>query len=337
MCWFRKKKNYTINEKKETLVVFKVLPKNELKLNYNLIVPNNYVCYIFTKERLTDCFMPSEVKLYALTMPTTCEIHHLDKPTKNGYKKSVKADLLFVNLNEFNLKNKIKIKKEKDKINLVYSLNYKVKDAKLFLEFLLNERAFFKNDYAEKQLNFYISYLLFNYYFDKEYNYEKVKKYIEEKLAKIGVEILSINIEREFLSEPRKEIFNDYKKDERSVLNNIQNNIKEKDENISINEKDENNNVEGKAFENVTIKGNEDKIKKSIVLIDNFDCPKENTFKKCVEYFTCDCGTILPKNAKHCFKCGKNFEDEDKILCENCGREIGENVHVCPHCHSVLF
>lgn len=311
MCLFKKKKNYTINEKKETLVIFKELPKKEIKINYNLIVPENYVCYVFTKERLTDCFNAGEAKLYALTMPETCEIHHLDKPTKKGYKKSVKADLLFVNLGEFCLKNKFRIKKDKDKIDISYNLNYKIKDAKKFLKFLLAERAHFRNDYAEKQLNFYTSYLLFYYYFDNDFDTLKCKNYIENKLLKIGIEILNFDLERDFIGEPRNEVFNNYKQDERSVLKDVQT--------------DNGNSV----------------LEKTIEVEENNDLENNEQlyvpYKKTIEYFTCDCGAVLPKNAEFCFKCKKSFKDDDKILCENCGREIGENVHVCPHCHSVLF
>lgn len=328
MCWIKRKKNYTIGEKKETLVVYRELPKKELKLNFNLIVPENYICYIFTKEKLTDSFCSGEVKLYALTMPSTCEVHKLDKPTKKGYKKNIKADLLFVSLKDFSLKNKFKIKKEKDKINLSYSLNYKIKDAKKFLEFLLNERAYFKNDYAEKQLNFYISYLLFYYYFDNDFDMGKFKKYIETKLLKIGIETLNFELERDFDGEPQKEIFNDYRQDERSVLKEIQT-----------------DNANSLLEETKQERGNETKLRKeentiqnNIINVDKFEHELNGEpIKKSVEYFTCDCGAVLPKNAKFCFKCKKNFEDDDKILCENCGKEIGENVHVCPHCHSVLF
>lgn len=318
MCLRRKKNNYTINEKKETLVVYKELPKRNLKLNFNLITPQNYVCYIFTKEKLTDSFSAGEAKLYPLTMPTTSEMHSLDKPTKKGYKKSIKADLLFVSLKEFVLKNKIRVKKEKDKMIMSYSLNYKIKETRKFLEFLLDERAYFKNDYAEKQLNFYISYLLFYYCVDNEYDKDKFKKYIEGKLLKIGVEVLGFELERDFIGEPQKEIFNNYKNDDRSILYEIQ------AENDGMQTLSENKEEENTQINNNFIYDFESELNKEPI-------------KKAVEYFVCDCGTILPKDAKSCFKCKKLFEDENKILCENCGYEIGENVHVCPHCHSVLF
>lgn len=356
MCWFRKKKNYTIGEKNETLVIYKELPKRELKLNYNLIVPENFVCFVFTKEKLTDSFQTGEAKLYALTLPETSEIHHLDKPTKDGYKKSVKADLLFVNLKEFALKNTFKIKKEKEKINLSYSLNYKIKDAKKFLAFLLNERAFFKNDYAEKQLNYYVSYLLYYYFFDNEYDEEKFKKYVENKLLKIGVEILNFELEREFVSNVKHEIFNDFRKDDRSVLKNVQKNKLDEENSFENGQKDYNlgtkkensfenirKNIEPRTWNGENVEDGQRKnalqkeeFRKSVVLTDDFENGEE-TIRQTIEYFTCECGAILPRSAKVCFRCKRSFEDEDKILCENCGREIGENVHVCPHCHSVLF
>ena len=332
MCWFKNKKNYSITEKQNSLVVYKALPKGELKLNYNLTVPENHVCFIFTKEKLADSFNAGEVKLYALTMPIASNFNNLEKPTKKGYKKKIKADLLFVSLKDFSLNNKFKLKKDKDKIVINYTLNYKIKDAKKLLEFLLDERAFFKNDYAEKQLNFYISYLLYHYYYDNDYDVEKFKNFIINKLMKCGVETLNLELEREILGEPQKEIFNNYKKDDRSVLKDVQSDTKSSvlDDKIEMIETNNINNINGVEKENKVefndVSSNET----------NFELNGEPSKKK-VEYFTCTCGAILPSSAKFCFRCKRNFENEDKMLCENCGCEIKENDHVCPNCHSVLF
>lgn len=334
-----------------------LVPKRKVKLKSKIVVPDNFCVITLSKEKLIDKIPSGEHELNGFTIEKTCKINKLDKPTKKGYKKEMKVDFYFVNLNECLIKNQFSIKKLKKEI--YYSLNFKIKDPDKFLKFLICERIVFDQKFAVKHLTFSLSKVLYYYMLDnKIVDKEKLINYAIKKLNTIGVEVLNMEV-----------VFNDF-----DNFNNKKQNQK-CTQNEFENEKIEENN----CLEEITIKNNSymqnyDKINENNINFDenlhskeqnkknlddfqnnfanenhnekenntskNYRCSSlidlEDVKAESVSYFICDeCGAKLYSNAKVCYRCKKSFIE--KNCCENCGQEIKKGVYVCPYCKSVLF
>ena len=331
---FKKNKKYMLKEGFNNLVCYKTFNGRILKLNNSVVVPENFECYVFAKEQLLDCFNAGEHKMFALTMPKASRAFNLEKPVKDkGYKKQIKADLLFVNLNDFRIKNFIKVKKGKIKYYFNYDLDFKVVNAKLFLKFLLSEVAYFKDDYAERQTAYYLEYLSYYYILDFGFNEDKLQNYLSGKFKKIGVEIINLTLsDNESLNQKA------------SVRLTIKENVNTKE--YLYNDEFKNAGEEGNTFDglkenyNVFNESEETNFNnlggKSYSSLIDLSSDTQNSRK--IEYFKCDnCGTYLPSTAKTCFNCNKSFEEDKTLRCENCGKVLEKKTHVCPHCKCILI
>lgn len=192
---FSKNKNtIKIKSEYESCLVYMQIPKRSVKLKSKIIVPENFCVVVLSKEKLLDIMPSGEHELNGFTMPKTCKINKLDKPTKKGYKKDFKADFYFVNLNVCKITNKFFIKRFK--LNVDFVLNFKIVKAEKFLKFLISERIVFNQNFAVNFLSSAVTNVLYYYFFDnKNIEKEKMKYYIEQKLKTIGIEVLGFDIE----------------------------------------------------------------------------------------------------------------------------------------------
>lgn len=318
---FKKKTlKYQIDKKNEDNLVVMLCPKNKIKLNEIIVVPENFCAVFLSKEKLLDEIPAGEFEIGGLTCPKVCKINKLDKPTKKGYKTEFNADFYFVNLKENLLENSFTIKKGGYDVSLMLLFN--IENVKKFLEFLICEQICFENDYAQNELKFYVSKLIYYYILDnKILNVEKLIEYVKTKLKSVGVNLIKLDLT--ILCDGE-----DLTKDVNSepIENEDINNIISKDST----EEEFNLDYSKKLDESLQLKPEKESFsKKSIVSLD--DIQTQN-----LTYFVCEnCGTKLPKDTKLCFVCGKSFVE--KNLCENCGKEICKTDYVCPHCGSVVI
>lgn len=348
----KKNKKFEINKKNEDNLVVMLCPKEKIKLNFKIIIPENFCAVVLSKEKLLDEIPCGEFELNGLTCPKACKINKLDKPTKKGYKTEFNGDFYFVNLKENVLKDTFFIKKTKNQVD--FSIKFKIEKPKLFLEFLICEQICFENNFAQNEFNFYVKQLIFYFVLDnKMISYEKLNEHLKTKLEKIGVMLCGFDFKLSLFDkdgnaktkissntdennnkmeviEKKDNFENSYDLDYSAKLDETL--LKD---NITICEKENfENKFENQVFEN-DLNKKTDRIsgrefsKKSIVDLDDVKTQKLN-------YFVCDnCGAKLFENSKKCFVCGKSFVE--KNLCENCGKEISKSDYVCPHCGSVVI
>jgi len=335
-----KKKNsfFTISKKQEeNLVCF--LPKSKpIKLNTKIIVPQNFCAITLSKEKLLDVIPSGEYELNGLTITKTCKLNKLDKPTKKGYKQTFNADFYFVNNKEFSIQSSFYIKKLKKQINFSAIIN--VVNPKEFLQFLIEEKAVFDNDFAQSELTFYISQQLYYYFLDnKQFELENFKEFLKSCLQKIGINLVGFNLENTNIISNNEDfkMLNDEKETKPNSLVENNNEILNSDEgtlNSNFNNNDEyyNNalNIDYTPNTNNQNKTtNYNSINSSMINLEDITSPS-------IQFFSCpNCNAKLPKDAKICFNCGQSFVE--KNLCENCGHEIPANEYVCPNCKSVIL
>lgn len=297
---FRKKSAYTISKEGTLCLVSMVEPKGKVKLGSKITVPENFCAVTLSKEKLLDTIPAGEWELSGFTIPKACKQNKMDKPTKKGYKNELPLDFYFVNLNVFKVSNSFYIKENRYSFVSTMQCDDPIK----FLKFLFCERIIFDNNFATDELSFYISQLIYYYVLDnKVLLVDKLKENTIKKLGDIGILVKEIEIGKDIqeTEEKAKEI----------VRNTIEECQEERNE---------------KNFEN-EIKQEQ----KRTCLVDLDDIKTES-----VGYFVCEeCGTKLPISAEKCFVCGKSFKEIN--TCENCGREIDENVFVCPYCKAVVL
>ena len=112
-------KNFTGQE-----VVIRSKNSGKIDLNRKLIVPENFICFLVTKETVCDQFVAGEHKLSVDKLPLLTRKLKLNVPNKKGkYKESFFADIYFVNLgviNDCTFKSEqgINIKKDKQFLGL---------------------------------------------------------------------------------------------------------------------------------------------------------------------------------------------------------------------------
>ena len=123
--FFNKNKvDFKMKAEQEQSLVYMLMPKKAVKLKSKIMVPENFCVVILSKERLLDQIPAGEHELNGFTIEKTCKINKLDKPTKKGYKKTVKLDFYFVNQNICKIQNEFYIKKLKLNVNFV--LDFKI-------------------------------------------------------------------------------------------------------------------------------------------------------------------------------------------------------------------
>ncbi len=327
---FKKKtQKFEINKINEDNLVVMLCPKNKIKLGAKIVVPENFCAVVLSKEKLLDEFPSGEFEIGGLTCPKVCKLNKLDKPTKDGYKTEFGADFYFVNLKENVVKNSFFVKKYKTEVEIL--LLYKVEDCKKFLNFLKDEQAVFENDFAQNELKFYASQIVYYYALDnKTFDKNKIEIALREKLNKIGILLENFEMKTNAYQDGVDE------KDNKKTMNvnnfeNIKNEENEKSlSNFDglVNQTSEDlKECEHGEKENANI-GFE---KKRSSVVDLDDIKTSN-----ITFFACPkCGTRLAENASKCFVCGESFVE--KNLCENCGREISKQDYVCPYCKSVII
>jgi len=282
---FKKNKNYyKISQEFEQSLVYMLTPKKRVKLNSKIVVPNSFCVVLLSKEKLLDVIPSGEHELNGFTISKACKINKLDKPSKKGYKKDLKLDFYFVNLNICKITNQIFVKKRK--LNLNFALEFKINDSKKFLKFLTSERIVFDHKFASYFLTFSLSRVLYYYVLDnKNLNKENLITYATKKLNNIGVEVLNFNVVLEWLNKESRKEENTIKNN--SVLQNNTNyaeNLQENpyktqilDENLQENAKILNNqqsfyNKNNEYnFNNQTIKENENNFENNLNTSSNIE------------------------------------------------------------------
>lgn len=155
-------------EKLTGLVCPFALKHSAIKIDSTVIVPKGYSFVIGHTGKALDSFNEGEYVLGPATLPECCrklKIHKQDK--KGGFKKSFKADVYFVNLAEFGYSFKTYDKAELGgrasgifTVGLTANAQIKVVDAKRFMEALLGEYDYIKQNEAEKILKIWTSELI---------------------------------------------------------------------------------------------------------------------------------------------------------------------------------
>ncbi|MGN1208613.1 MAG: zinc ribbon domain-containing protein [Christensenellales bacterium] len=342
----KKERKYEIDEKNKDNLVVMICPKDKIQLSSKVAVPDDFCAIFLSKEKLLDEIPSGEFEISGLNFAKVCKLNKLDKPSKKGYKTQFVADFYFVNLKENIVKNSFFVKKVKK--NVEFKLKFKIVKPKQFLEFLICEKIVFENDYAEKELEFYVSQLIYYHVLDNKIETkEKLLDFVFSKLEKIGVLGLDFDVKLCLEGETdnlfdSSELENvkkfdlDYGKRLSEDLSGQNSGEEDFDtnclccENFQKNfEKDCDNNNFTQENAKILDKNQFFGISKTIVDLD--DVKTES-----VNYFVCEnCGAKLPQNAQKCFVCGKSFVE--KNFCENCGKEISVGEYVCPHCKSVII
>lgn len=301
---FKKNKNcYKLNQSQENNLVVMLIPKKQIKLNEKIIVPEGFCSIVLSKEKLLDIIPSGEYELTGLTIPKTCKINKMDKPTKKGFKNKFYGDFYFVNFHICKISNQFYIKKLN--LNINFSLTFQIDSPIKFVNFLINEKIVFDNSFANKFLNFKLSQTIYYYFLDNKFiESVKLKDFVINKLNTIGIKSIDFEIcynkEKEINEEPKMEDNKEIEQQQEISDYNIENDLSS-----SLNNK-----------------------YNSLVSLD--DITSEN-----ISYFVCECGAKLPKASKVCYNCKKSYEE--KNCCEYCGEVIEKGVFVCPHCKSVLI
>lgn len=322
---FNKNKiNYKITKEQENKLVIMLCLKKRVKLGMKICVPENFCAVSLSKEKLLDVIPSGEYEINGYTLTKTCEKNRLDKPTKKGYKKFFSADFYFVNLKECVIKNQLHIKRYN--LDVEFKLNFKVKNAKIFLQFLFYESIVFNDNFASDELNFFVSQLIYdNILLNKAYNYESINLCLSKNLNDIGIEIINFDC-KDLMS-------NNTNYYEKALNNNLQND--EKNNQIYENQVSDNydKQTDVGCYEEINktkrYVGENNTISSSVIDLSNVSSSS-------IEYFVCDnCGAMLPKNCEECFSCKKSFIE--KRTCDNCGAIVEENEYVCHSCGAVII
>lgn len=321
----RKSKSFQLSNVCLDYLVCLLPVSSEINLNSKIVVPENFCVVLLSKEKLLDIIPSGEYELTGLTIPKTCKVNKLDKPTKNGYRTKFDADFYYVNKKTFNIHNNFNVKKLKQDIK--FNLNITIENPIKFLKFLFQEKVVFDNDFALNELTFYTSQLIYYFLLDnKIISQEKLENYLTKMLSDIGVKSsnLEINNINNVLSNGSTTKLNNSTKSNGLTIENNAINSPFINEQTNFNE----NNI---SNTNTNTNTNTINFSTKSTLVSLDDIMSEN-----ISYFTCDnCGVKLPQNAKYCFNCKKSFIE--KNLCENCGRVIPKGVYVCPYCNSVIL
>ena len=141
------------------------LKGSKIKIESKVKVPQNFGFVLASNGKCLDVFGGGEYFLTPATLPECCKklkIHKSDK--NNKIKKFFKADVYFVNLSTFELDFKTNSKAEMGKkasgifhVGMTAHLKLKVIDVKKFMQVLLDEYAYLKQNEAEKIVLAYIS------------------------------------------------------------------------------------------------------------------------------------------------------------------------------------
>ena len=208
------------------------LKGSKVKIDSKVTVPQGYSFVLASSGKCLDVFGAGEFFLCAATLPECCKklkIHKTDK--KNRIKKSFKADAYFVSLNTFELDLKTNSKAELGgkasgifHVGMQAKVKLKVVDVKKFMQVLLDEYAYLKQNEAEKIVYAYLSDFVVDILY--KYNFalseflscnslvdENVTTQLGHKVAKMGL-ILEELSDIKFIMQKKyqKEYEQNYKK-----------------------------------------------------------------------------------------------------------------------------
>lgn len=187
-------------------------PKGKkVTLNTNVKVPQNYVFAIGAFGKTLDTFNEGDYILSAATLPHCCKRFKLHKQNKKGdFKKSFNAEIYFLNLNEYEFDLKTNGRAELGgrtrgifTVGARCSLKIKIRDARKFLNMLLDEYAFLRQGEGEKILKMHVSELILHILF--KFNFaiseflannplieNNLKNELSKKLDKFGITLLEL-------------------------------------------------------------------------------------------------------------------------------------------------
>ncbi|MBQ0017403.1 MAG: SPFH domain-containing protein, partial [Clostridiales bacterium] len=146
----------------ETKLVSMSKKSGSIHLGKSLCVPSGFACVFVCKEKVCDIFREGDYKLSINALPLVVRRTKLNVPNKKGkYKNSFKADVYFVNLNNFvsqKFESVYGIYLKKDKNFLGFTafvkgyFGYKVSNPELLMETLLKCYGIMRGRVADRQL-----------------------------------------------------------------------------------------------------------------------------------------------------------------------------------------
>lgn len=192
--WFKGKQNLVASDVKNGMLTSNFV---SFKVGDKLVVPENTICYIRYKDKTYKELPAGD---YSLNKEFLLDLY--TKQLKGKTKiKNLKADLYFVNLNNFNFEfeyiDKLPLNKVKEKILFNVKMSVQVEDSKLFSKTLIYENT---APTAETTKNLIINYAenFIRFYFLKQklsstsINLEQQKEInniLASKFKKIGVSV----------------------------------------------------------------------------------------------------------------------------------------------------
>lgn len=153
-------KNIECGDEIDNRIVFRY-KKKWLYLSKNIFVRENNACVIVYKGRVCDIIYSGKYKINGDSIPETYGKARIDRQTKKGYKiKKIRADIYFVNLEEFNTfaymsNTPFKTKSStfgKIKGCLAGTCNIKTLDAGSVVKTLISHKGHIKNKEIYKKL-----------------------------------------------------------------------------------------------------------------------------------------------------------------------------------------
>ena len=210
------------------------LKHSSIKIDSTVVVPEGFSFVIGHTGKALDYFNQGEYILAPATLPNCCKKLKIHKQDKHGnFKKSFKADVYFVKLGEHSYSFKTMNKAELGgrasgifSVGLSANVKIKVLDAKRFVEALLEEYDYLKQNEAEKLLKIWtddlVTKILYKYNFALS-EFISSNPIVETNIkAELGQKFSKIGLILEDLTEIRYILPKKYQKEYESNLAKLQ-------------------------------------------------------------------------------------------------------------------
>ena len=146
------------------------LNKGNSKIKYGtkLNVPDNFVCVLVYKGKITDVFTTGKYKLEVTTLPVLSRVAKLMKPNKKGkMPKAFKADIYYVNLGEIEdetFGNSVVFIKDKQykalNVRMSGKYSFKIIDAEEFMDAMFTQYGVLRNQVVREEISYWVSKLV---------------------------------------------------------------------------------------------------------------------------------------------------------------------------------
>lgn len=328
-----KKSVITAPAKSEKYSVFMSNAPLRIKLFSKIEVKPEYEAVVVSNNKVLDILKEGTFELTTAILPYTTRKFKLDKPDKKhggGLPTDFVADIYYVHKTEFHdvkFQNVYKVPVRdknflKCKVGFKAIYSYRITNSEDYLNALFYEFPTIKGNMAQDQLSYWVS----------EYVCKKIEKnkpeleklyardsecfadmveYLNKQFYDIGVEILSVEIKEVIL--PKKV----YKKTQLVYTENVLGNpsMREKQDNLEQMKQIENQTTSTYLYKsdvsNNQIQAEQNNVTTSenVIKLEQTVSPVQLNLKT-IEFKTCKkCGSMSPKDAEFCFKCGNRLKD----------------------------